>query len=107
MKESYTFLSDISSHLKDIPDDSIVSKTLLKNDDCKVVLFGMAAGQELTEHKVSHPAMLHFLTGEIDLVLEGKQITAQPCSWVHMPGNMPHSVKAVTPATFLLVILKG
>lgn len=105
--EKFTFLTDLPSQLKEIPEDGIVSKTVLNNQDLKAVLFGMAAGQELSEHAVQHPALIHFLSGEVDFSVEDKRITAQPNSWMHMASGLTHSVQAKTPATFLLVLLKG
>lgn len=103
---TYTFISNLSAEIKEITDDTIVSKPILNNEDVKVVLFGMAIGQELSEHTVATPAMLHFLTGETELTLNDDTTLALPNSWAYLPPNMPHSLKAVTPVTMLLVMLK-
>jgi ferredoxin len=87
--------------------DSIVSRTLHGDDGVKAVIFGFAAGQELSEHTASMPATLVFLQGEADLKLGEDRMSAQPGTWVHMPPNMPHSITAKTPVVMLLLLLRG
>ena len=65
----YVYISNISDTIKDIPADSIVSKTILSNDKVKIVLFGFATGQELSEHTASMPAVLHIISGKANLTL--------------------------------------
>lgn len=105
--EKFTFFSDLPSQLKAIPEDSTVSKTLFSDGDLKAVLFGMDAGQELSEHSVKRPALLYFLSGEIDFFVDDKHIAVQPGSWMHLTAGCTHSVVAKTPTTFLLVLLKN
>ena len=103
----FTVFSDLAAELKEVPTDLIVSKTLENNDSFKAVLFGFAAGQELSEHTASVPAILNFVSGEFDLTLGDKMLTAQPCTWVHMAAVLKHSLVARTPGTMLLILLKS
>ena len=105
--EAFTIFADLASQLKDIPEDSIVSKTLVESEAFKAVLFGFAQGQTLSEHTASKPALMYFITGEIELTLGEKTITAQPCTWVEMEAGVPHSLTATVPAQMLLVLLKS
>lgn len=73
----------------------------------KVVLFGFGAGQELSEHTASVPAMLQFLDGEAAVTLGETALTATGGTFVHMPAHLPHSIRAVTDTRMLLVMLKG
>ena len=52
----YTYFEDITRTIESIPTDSIVSRTIYTDDGVRAVLFGFAAGQELTEHTASRPA---------------------------------------------------
>lgn len=84
-----------------------VSKTVYRDDAVKVVLFGFAVGQELSEHTATVPAVLQFLTGEATVNLGTDTITAKANTFVHMPTRLPHSIVARKDTRMLLVILKG
>ena len=103
--ESFLYINDMLSEIGEIPSDSIVSKTLHKDEKMKVILFGFAAGQELSEHTAATPAILHFLHGEAKLILGGEAKEAKTGTWVHMPPHMPHTVQAQTPVIMLLYLL--
>lgn len=102
----YTFLANLSDLLPEIPADSIISRAIYTDDRLRAVLFGFAAGQELSEHTASQPAILHILQGEVDLTLGDDSVQAQAGAWVHMPAQLPHSIMAKTPATMLLLLIK-
>jgi len=102
----YNYFANLAQIVPEIPVESIVSRTLHNDDQVRVVLFAFAEGQELTEHTSTHAAMLHFVQGEADLTLGGDTLIAQTGTWVHMPPNLPHSIKAKTPLVMLLVMLK-
>src|SRR5262245_38414135 len=63
MTTTYTHFSDVGQQAQP-PDKGILSRTLHNDDRLKVVLFGFAPGEELSEHTASMPAILHFLQGE-------------------------------------------
>lgn len=107
MDDMYTFLADLASQIKDIPEDSIVSKTMADNESFKATLFGFAQGQSLSEHTVPQHALLFFITGEVELTLGGNTVTAQANSWVHMEPGLAHSLTANMPTTMLLITLKN
>jgi quercetin dioxygenase-like cupin family protein len=90
-----------------IPEDGTISRTLYQDDGLKVVLFGFAAGQELSEHMAAVPALLHFLEGAARVTLGAEVIEAHPHTWVHMPARLPHSIRAETPVKLVLVLLKA
>ena len=77
------------------------------DDQVKAILFGFAAGQELSEHTASQPAVLHFLQGEAELTLGDDEMEAQAGTWVHMPPNLAHSVVAKTPVVMLLLLMQS
>lgn len=105
MNETAFYVEDLSSLAPEVPDDSILSRTFLREGGLKAILFSFAAGQELSEHTSAHPAILHFLSGTADLTLGTEEKTAEPGTWVHMPARLPHSVVAKTPVVMLLLML--
>lgn len=105
MTQPYLYLPDLNAQLPEIPDDSIISRTVFEGDTVKVILFGFAPGQELSEHTSARPAILHFLSGEAGLVLGEDALEAGPGTWVHMPPNLSHSIDAKTEVVMLLILL--
>jgi quercetin dioxygenase-like cupin family protein len=106
MTTPYTLVSDLA-HQSETPVDGTLSRTLLQDDRLKVVLFSFSAGQELSEHTATTPAIMHFLSGDSDLTLGGDTVAASAGTWVHMPAQLPHSIRAKTPVTMLLTLLKN
>ena len=105
MSDNYTHIVDIAKEVEP-PDDGILTHTLFNDDHVKAVLFGFGQGEELSEHTASMPAILHFIQGEATLILGDDTVETQPGTWVHMPANLPHSVKTKTPVVMLLLLLK-
>jgi quercetin dioxygenase-like cupin family protein len=101
----YSFIPDLGDIIQDIPDDTIISREIYRDEKLKAILFGFAAGQELSEHTASRPALLHFLQGEAQVTLGQDQFMAQTGTWVHMPAHLRHSVFAVTPTVMLLLMI--
>jgi quercetin dioxygenase-like cupin family protein len=91
----------------ELPKDGTLSKTLYQDDGLKVVLFGFSAGQELSEHTASTPAIMHFLSGESEVTLGTDKMLAEAGTWIHMPAQMPHSIRTKTPSVMLLSLLKA
>jgi len=105
MATPYTHILDLVKEAEP-PADGILSRTIFQDDRTKAVIFGFGQGQELSEHTAAKPAMLFFVRGEASVGL-GKDIQeARPGTWVHMPANLKHSIKAKTPLVMLLVLLK-
>jgi quercetin dioxygenase-like cupin family protein len=99
------YTADLATLLPEITADSIVSRTFYSEKTLKAILFGFAAGQELSEHTSARPAILHFISGEATLTLGEEIMTAGPNTWAHMPAHLPHSVVAHTPVVMLLLLL--
>lgn len=98
---------ELSALLPETPPESIISRTIYQDAHRKVVLFAFAAGQELSEHTSSRPAILHLLMGEARLTLGDQVIDATAGSWAFMPPHLKHSLAAKTPAQMLLTLLDG
>ena len=105
MMHNYTHIIDLAKEVEP-PEDGILTRTLFNNEDVKAVIFGFGQGEELSEHTASMPAILHFLQGEATLTLGDDTVEAKPGTWIHMPPELKHSVKANTPVIMLLLLLK-
>jgi quercetin dioxygenase-like cupin family protein len=100
---AYHYWGAITADLPDIPPDTIVSRTLHSDAQMKVILFGFAAGQELSEHTSARAVLLHFLTGKADLMLGSDPHRATAGTMVQMQPHLPHSVSALEPTYMLLI----
>lgn len=104
---SYTAVEDLGALVAETPEDSIVSRTVYKDENVRAILFAFAPGERLSEHTSSYPAILHFLSGEAALTLGEETLHARPGMWVHMAANLPHSVEARTEVRMMLTMLTG
>ena len=102
----YCFTQNILSEIQ-VPPKGILSHTLYNDERVKIILFGFAAGEELTAHTAPMPAMIQILSGDVTLTLGSDRCEAGPGSLVHMEPNLAHSVVAKAPAMVLLTLLKA
>src|SRR5262245_15066488 len=86
--------------------NGIVSRTLLRTLTTRIVLFGFAEGQELSEHTSTAQALIQILSGRCEFILEGKSHALEAGDLLHMPPNLPHAVKATERFSMLLTLLK-
>ena len=105
MSAQYVHFSDLAREAEP-PENGILSRTLFDDDEIKAVVFGFGQGEELSEHTASRPAILHFVRGEASLSLGDDKIGAAAGTWVHMPAELKHSVRATTPMVMLLLLVK-
>jgi quercetin dioxygenase-like cupin family protein len=87
-------------------DSGIVSRTILSAGRTRVVLFGFAAGQELTEHATPARALVQMLSGRAEWTLAGEQRTLAAGELLHMPPGLPHAVRAAEPFSMLLTLVR-
>jgi nitric oxide dioxygenase len=97
--------TDLESMIE-FAEDGIVSKTLVKTGGSEVSLFCMSAGQSISTHKSSFPAIIHVLHGSGDVTLANKTYQAKPNAWFYMPAQLPHAIEATANLVFLLVLFK-
>ncbi len=105
MTDPYIYLRDLREMAK-TPENGILSQTLQNDDRTKVILFGFAAGQELSAHTAPFPAMLTFLKGEALLNLGGESQEAQG-TFVYMAPKLEHGIQARTEVVMLLTMVKN
>ncbi|HEY5481334.1 MAG TPA: cupin domain-containing protein [Verrucomicrobiae bacterium] len=106
MTDVHVYVRDIRELAK-VPENGILSQTLQNDDRTKVILFGFAAGQELSAHTAPFPATLIFLKGEAHLRLGGEEQLATEGTFVYMPPNLEHGIKAQSEVVMLLTMIKN
>jgi quercetin dioxygenase-like cupin family protein len=88
-----------------VPERGILSQTISDADGVRVVLFGFATGEELSEHTSARAAILEVVAGTADLVVGGEPFAGRVGTWVRMPPRMAHSIRATSPLVLLLTLL--
>jgi quercetin dioxygenase-like cupin family protein len=114
MPESATPPADLRSHFAiddvaaavTIQAGAVVSKVVYRDEIVNVTVFGLDAGEELTEHRAARPAVVQVLAGRMHFNANGEEFDAEPGFWLYMPPGTPHSLVAVEPTVMLLTLLK-
>ncbi|MGO8837716.1 MAG: cupin domain-containing protein [Limisphaerales bacterium] len=86
--------------------NGIVSRTLLRTANSRVVLFGFAEGQELSEHTSTQHALIQILSGECEISLAGQPHALKAGDLLYLPPNLPHAVRAARQFSMLLTLFK-
>jgi len=86
--------------------NGIVSRTLLRTGNMRMVLFGFAEGQELTEHTSTQSAVVQILSGECEFSLAGKPHPVKAGDLIYLPPNLPHAISATKQFSMLLTLSK-
>ncbi len=105
MNESYSFFASLEAEAQ-IPENGILSRTLYNDDHVKVLIFGFAAGQELSAHTAPMAASLYFVRGEATLTLGADVRDVKEGSFAYMPPALVHGIAAKTPLVMLLSMYK-
>lgn len=87
-------------------DNGIVSRTVLSAGRSRVVLFGFAAGQELTEHASPARALVQMLSGRAEWTLAGEKRILGAGELLHLPPGLPHAVRALETFSMLLTLVR-
>ena len=70
-------ITDLATLIELAP-ESTVSRTVLRAEGVRVVLFSFDAGQELTEHTAAVPVLLQVLDGRLRVRADGAEVTLTP-----------------------------
>jgi quercetin dioxygenase-like cupin family protein len=98
-------VADLESMIE-VAEQGIVSKAIVENEHHKIIQFTLAAGQELSEHTASVPAVIHVLQGQGTVSLGGDAHEARPGMLYYMPAEMKHAVVAQGDLVFLLTMFR-
>jgi quercetin dioxygenase-like cupin family protein len=85
--------------------DATVSRTVLKGEGVRVVLFAFDAGQELSEHTAAVPILLQVLDGRLRVGADGQHVELVPGELVHIGSRVPHEILALEPSRMVLTML--
>jgi len=86
------------------PAAGVLSKILVKDNNCQYSLFCLAASTEISEHSAARNATVNVLEGKGILSLEGKDIVLEPGVFVFMPARAIHALKAEENLAFILTL---
>lgn len=85
--------------------ESTVSRTVLRGEGVRVVLFAFDTGQELTEHTAAVPIILQVVDGRLRVGAEGESVELGPSGIIHIGARVPHEVLALEPTRMILIML--
>ncbi|MEW6582715.1 MAG: cupin domain-containing protein [Actinomycetota bacterium] len=89
------------------PAQGTLSVTVHGDDAVKVVAFGFAAGEELSEHTSTLPAIIEVVSGHLVLTLGGEERDAPAGAWALLDPGLPHAVRALEPSVMLLTLVRA
>lgn len=87
-------------------EDSLVSRTLLKNKGGSLTVFAFSEGQSISRHTAPFHAAVLVLEGRLDIEVGETTHRVEAGSLLHLPADIPHALRAPEDAKMLLVMLK-
>jgi nitric oxide dioxygenase len=90
--------------LIEYPEKGILSKVILKDENCQYTLFCLAKGTDIEEHTSARNATVIVFEGSGKLTLNGEEITLNPGVFVFMPAHAPHALQAEENLAFVLAV---
>ncbi len=98
--------ADIASAVATQP-GAVVSKVVHRDPDVNVSVFAFDAGEGLTEHTATRPAIVQVLSGRLSFTVDGEDLDAPAGFWLHMTAGTGHSLVATEPTVMLLTLLRA
>jgi len=105
MVGEFAFFWDLGGEVQ-APENGRVSRTIHDDDHVKVVLFGMAAGNEFATHAAPMATSLYFVKGDAELTLGDRKCEARAGTYAQMSPKLPHAIIAKTPVVMMLQTYK-
>ncbi|HIP82411.1 MAG TPA: cupin domain-containing protein [Desulfocapsa sulfexigens] len=96
----------VLAEMVDFEEGRVVSRTLAQNKAVSITVFAFDAGEGLSTHSAPGDAMVQVLDGEVELNVDGKEMTATTGQVVVMPADIPHSVTAKKRFKMILTVVK-
>ncbi|MBA7673250.1 MAG: cupin domain-containing protein [Calditrichaeota bacterium] len=93
--------------LADYQEGSVVSRTLVKQEQGSVTLFAFDRGQGLSEHTAPFDALVQVLEGEAEVTIAGQHHRLQAGELIIMPADKPHAIKAPRRFKMLLTMIRA
>ncbi len=91
-------------NLKDIPSKEIMPGyhgKLVHGEKMSWAFWTVEEGAEVPEHFHPHEQIMHVVEGEFEFTLNGQTQVYIPGDVVHIPSNIPHGGKALTPCKLM------
>ncbi len=85
---------------------AIVSKVVHRDHELNVTVFGLDAGEGLSEHQASRVAIVQVLSGRLRFTVDGEELDLGQGNWLHMSPGTPHALEATEPTVMLLTLLR-
>ncbi len=79
-------------------------RTLLKEQDLRIVLMALKAGGRMLEHSASGPCSIHAIEGLVRVHLADRQAELGPGCLLAIESAIRHDVEALEDSAFLLTI---
>jgi quercetin dioxygenase-like cupin family protein len=105
-KPAYTVLDNLLDEVE-IPENGTLSRVVFNAERLRVVLFAFDAGEELTDHAATVPAVVQVIRGRIEITLGDETREITPGSWVHMEPHLIHGLVALEPSVVILTLQRG
>ncbi|MCX7801036.1 MAG: cupin domain-containing protein [Fimbriimonadales bacterium] len=107
MDQPRSFRFDLEAAGLTPPENGILSKTLFEDDRIRIFGFAFDAGQTLSEHTASVPAMIAIVSGRARVGLgDDGECEPRAGEWIYLQARLPHSVVAIEPTVMLLAMLR-
>lgn len=78
------------------------SRTLLKNDDLRLVMIALKSGHQIKQHKTEFRLNLNAVEGHVQLTVEGELIDLPAGNVLVLDPTVPHDVTALEDSVILL-----
>jgi quercetin dioxygenase-like cupin family protein len=86
---------------------AVVSRTIVQRSAGTVTLFAFDQNQSLSEHSAPFDALVIGLEGQAEISIDSLPHRLGAGQMIIMPANRPHALKALTPFTMALVMIKS
>jgi len=93
--------------LVSVQEKAVVSRTIVDRPTGNATLFSFDKGQALSEHTAPYDALVHVLSGRVEIRLGGVPHTLEPGDALVMPADVPHALKALEPFKMFLVMIRS
>lgn len=102
--QAMTDVAELAS-LVPVTPQGTASRTVLKAEGVRLVVFAFDEGQGLSEHTAQAPVLLQALDGRLLVTAGGREVELGPGGVIHLSARLPHSVLALEPSRLLLTIV--